>query len=220
MIDSKLFEKSNLDMLQLNLLNMLNNCPDFHNPHVYNSPRAVGDLVQDILGENMYNCFAKGLVQNFNGKFARRAMADIAFMDMNDNYFVIDVKTHNKDTHFNMPNLISVERLSKFYEDDNNFFVILFIEYHIENNKLIFTSVQFIPIEHFEWSCLTIGALGWGQIQIANANVININRSLTRKTWMLSLCDVLEVFYPKEIMKIQNRIDYFSKVRKFWESKS
>ena len=93
------------------------------------------------------------------------------------------------------------------------------IEYAVTNGHLDFTGVHFIPIEHLDWSCLTIGALGWGQIQIANSNIIHVNRQSTRVDWMLALCDVLDVFYPKEIAKITERIDYFSTVRAFWEQK-
>ena len=50
-------------------------------------------------------------------------MADFAFNDIYNNYIVVDVKTHNKNTTFNMPNITSVERLSEFYyESDNNIF--------------------------------------------------------------------------------------------------
>ena len=57
-------------------------------------------------------------------------MADLAFTDKDDCYYIADVKTHRLDTTFNMPNLISVERLSRFYEDDKNYFVILKVNTH------------------------------------------------------------------------------------------
>jgi hypothetical protein len=67
---------------------------------------------------------------------------------------------------------------------------------------------------------LTIGALGWGQIQIANANVVKIIPKNSRKKWMLELCDTLLEFYPKEIGKVKERINHFKQVRKFWEKKT
>ena len=69
-----------------------------------------------------------------------------------------------------------------------------------------------------DWSCLTVGALGWGQIQIKNSNNIVISEQYTKKQWMLKLCYMLENFYPNEILKIGERIDYFKNVRKFWEN--
>lgn len=219
MIKSPIFDIRLLETVQNNLLLLLNSCRDFENIRIINSPRAVGDTVQEILGEKMSECFPYGVVKEFNAQFARRAMADVAFMDLQDNYFIVDIKTHNRDTDFNMPNLTSVERLARFYEDDKNIFLILLAEYTVSNGRIEFDTVRLIPIENLKWDCLTIGALGWGQIQIANARFINIDRTQQRKSWMLQLCDVLDIFYPKEIAKIEKRINYFEKVRDFWENK-
>lgn len=219
MIYSKIFEKQILDNLEKRLLKLLNAADDFSNVRIMSSPRAVGDTVQEIVGEHLLSCFSENIIKDYSDVFSRRAMADMAFYDNDNNYFVIDIKTHNKSTDFNMPNLTSVERLARFYEDDKNFFVILLVEYSVIENKIVFEKVRFVPIENFSWGCLTIGALGWGQIQIANANLINVDRNLTRKKWMLQLCDTLDIFYPKEILKIEKRIDRFAKVREFWENK-
>ncbi len=177
-------------------------------------PYIVGDLLaknfKEILGD---------LVSEYSSSFARRAMADLAFTDKDGFYYVVDVKTHRLDTKFNMPNLTSVERLSRFYEEDVNYFSILKIDYQIVDTKAIIKHVVFAPIEFFDWDCLTIGALGWGQIQISNANVVNLVPRNSRKKWMLELCDTLLEFYPKEIGKITERIDHFKKIRKFWEKK-
>jgi hypothetical protein len=77
-----------------------------------------------------------------------------------------------------------------------------------------------VPIEFLSWTCLTIGALGWGQIQIANANNIVVNHAYSRKKWMLELCDVLFEFYPREIEKVKGRIEYFNEVKKRWKEKT
>ena len=219
MISSPLFYATTLKLVQDNLLDLLNSCHDFENARIINSPRAVGDTVQEILGERMRECFPEGTIKDFSDSFARRAMADVAFMDFQDNYFIVDIKTRNRNTDFNMPNLTSVERLSRFYEDDKNFFVILLAEYKIVDEKIEFDAVRLIPIEHLKWDCLTIGALGWGQIQIANARIVNIDRTQSRKNWMLQLCDIMDIFYPKEIAKIEKRISYFAKVRAFWQNR-
>ena len=63
------------------------------------------------------------------------------------------------------------------------------------------------------------GCFGWGQIQIANANRIIIKPQNPRKAWMLELCDTLFEFYP-QIAKINGRIEYFKRVRAFWETQS
>ena len=79
--------------------------------------------------------------------------------------------------------------------------------------------MKFVPIEFLDWDCLTIGALGWGQIQIANSNRVSINPQYPRKKWMLEMCDIVAEFYVKEIGKISERIGHFEKVREFWLAK-
>ncbi|TAN32646.1 hypothetical protein EPN28_03940 [Patescibacteria group bacterium] len=178
-------------------------------------PWAVGDF----FGNDFEKIFGN-LGLNYSLSFARRAMADLAFTDKNGFYYVVDVKTHRLDTKFNMPNLTSVERLARFYEEDANYFSILKVDYLANGTRAEIKKVTFAPIEFFDWSCLTIGTLGWGQIQIANANVVKIAHKNSRKKWMLDLCDTMLDFYPKEIGKIHERVEHFKKVRKFWEKKT
>lgn len=202
------------------IIEAINSHNNLLNEYTINSPRAVGDAIQDFLAKEFYKFIPSNFLKVYNETFARRAMADFAFMDTDDNFYAIDCKTHNIGTHFNMPNLTSVERISRFYEDKRNYFVLLMIAYQIENQELKAQKCIFAPIEHIDWSCLTIGALGWGQIQIANSNHIVVDRQLTRKTWMLQLCDAVLAFYPREIAKINERISYFEKVKNFWEKQS
>jgi len=184
-----------------------------------NSPRAAGDAIQELIGQNL-SYILGDFVADYSDDFARRAMADLAFTVKEDNsYYIVDVKTHRLDTKFNMPNLTSVERLSRFYEDDKNYFCLLMVHYNVEGKHIEAKSCHFAPIEQLSWDCLTIGALGWGQIQIANANKVYIDRSAQRAKWMIELCDVLLSFYPKEILKIEERIQYFERVKARWAMK-
>ena len=146
-------------------------------------------------------------------------MADLAFKDTDGLYYIVDVKTHRAGTHFSMPNLTSVERLTRFYEDDTNFFTLLLVSYAVRGLKSEVSDVKFVPIEFLGWDCLTIGALGWGQIQIANSNFVSIITGYSRRQWMLELCDVMLEFYPKEIAKIGERIGRFERIRAFWQAK-
>ena len=163
------------------------------------SPRSIGDAVQEFLAkEGLAEALLEIGISHIDSDFSRRSMEDIAFEDNDGNYYAVDVKTHNLSTQFNMPNLISVRRLA---------------------NKLEYGECYFKPIEAFSWECLTLGALGWGQIQIANANNLSFNQTADRKKWMLDMCDKLETFYDEEIGKIAERKDWFSKIRQEWESK-
>jgi hypothetical protein len=215
---SKLFQSDEYVKIAARTQVFLNEQKDFLSANTVKSPRAVGDALQDILADNFGSLLCQHCAE-YSSDFARRAMADLAFKDTESNYYVVDVKTHREDTKFNMPNLTSVERLARFYEDDTNYFVLLMIRYQAEQTKINVKHIDFVPIEFLDWNCLTIGALGWGQIQIANSNRIELNPKNTRKNWMLELCDTLLEFYPKEIGKIQDRISYFEKVKSRWKER-
>jgi len=94
------------------------------------------------------------------------------------------------------------------------------ISYDVAGYGVQIEDVTFIPIEFLSWNCLTLGALGWGQIQIADSNKIAVNPGYSRKTWMIELCDTLLEFYPKEIEKIDTRITHFEKIKAEWKAKT
>ena len=198
--------------------NYINSSPDFLSQQTAGSTRAAGDALESLLSEK-FDAFLGDWCDEYSNDFSRRAMADLAFTDREDFYSIVDVKTHREDTSFNMPNLTSVERLARFYGSDLNTFSLLIIRYAIIGTKITATEVIFTPIEFLNWECLTVGALGWGQIQIANSNNIKLIDGYSRKKWMLQLCDTLFDFYPKEILKIQARIDRFDEVKEYWESR-
>ena len=196
----------------------INSSRDILSPLTAGSTRAVGDALESLISEK-FDAFLGDWCSEYSSDFARRAMADLAFTDKEGIYSVVDVKTHREDTRFNMPNLTSVERLARFYESDNNVFSLILVRYSIEGTRLTASEVIFSPIEFLDWDCLTVGALGWGQIQIANSNDIRVIDQYSRKKWMLRLCEVMEEFYPKEIAKIQDRIIRFNSVKEYWESR-
>lgn len=215
---SRLFYSAQHRLIAEKIKALINAQPDFLSTRSASSTRAAGDALQDLLAENFEAVLGEACLE-YSSAFARRAMADLAFKDTEDFYYVVDVKTHRKETGFHMPNLTSVERLARFYEDDTNYFVVLFIGYSITGTQVVAEDVYFVPIEFLSWQCLTIGALGWGQIQIANSEKLKIIEGYSRRQWMLEFCDRLLAFYPREIGKITQRIDHFQKIREFWERK-
>ena len=216
-MNNPLFSSEKYKKISIKIRDFINGQADFLSPRTMESTRAIGDAMQDLLADN-FGKLLKDEIKEYSAEFARRAMADLAFTSNDNFYHIIDVKTHRLDTTFNMPNLTSVERLARFYEDDKNYFVVLLIAYNVKGAHIEVDRVHFVPIEFLDWSCLTIGALGWGQIQIANSNNIKLVKQ-SRKKWMLQLCDRLFEFYPNEIGKIKERIEYFKKVKSFWQKK-
>lgn len=202
--------------------NLKNNATNIVSVTSLSSPRAIGDAVQSYLAEKGFKEVLSLYGISLDTEFSRRSMEDMAFKDAEDNYYAVDVKTHNKDTDFNMPNLISVKRLAQFYRnDDKNNFCILIVSYKVDGGKIAYKECYFKRIESFDWSCLTLGALGWGQIQIANANnlIFKEDNKDLRKNWMLMLCDRLSDFYDEEILKIGERKSWFEETRKYWNKK-
>ena len=215
---SKLFYSDEYKAVGERIKSVINAQDDFLSQSTARSTRAVGDAIQEILSDGFPQILGN-MCKNYSANFARRAMADLAFEDSDGHYYVVDVKTHRLSTKFNMPNLTSVERLARFYEDDNNYFVVIMVSYDIKGTSIDVADVQFIPIEFLGWDCLTIGALGWGQIQIANSNIIRVKDGYPRKKWMIELCEVMLEFYPKEIGKINDRIERFKRIKEYWASK-
>ena len=215
---SRIFSGQAFVAIERETLDLLNAQSDFLTPNTLESTRAAGDAIQDILARNFDGVLGDWASEYWTD-FPRRAMEDLAFKDMDGNYYAIDVKTHRTSTRFNMPNLTSVERLTRFYKDDKNCFVLLMVQYDLQGTRAHFSGIHFVPIEFLSWDCLTIGALGWGQIQIANSNNIVMNTQSSRKQWMLQLCDTMFEFYPKEIAKIGDRLRRFEEIKAYWTGK-
>lgn len=216
---SRLFYTNDYLLVQDQVRDLINSSPDFLSAVTAQSPRAVGDAIARIVADS-FDTLLGDHCGEYSSNFARRAMADLAFSDREGLYYVVDVKTHRIDARFSMPNLTSVERLARFYEDDTNVFAVLLVRYGIEGVKATVTDVIFAPIEFLGWDCLTIGALGWGQIQIANSRSVTVNPGYSRKRWMLEFCDVMLEFYPKELAKIGERLSHFERVRASWAQKA
>jgi hypothetical protein len=171
------------------------------------STRGVGDAIEGLIVDE-FGDIARGIVDTVDTNFSRRAMEDLSFR-IGNKYYAVDVKTHREEPGFHMPNLTSVRRLMDFYEDDDNCFVIVMIKYHLTDIGSLEEIAAIVePIEWFDWDCLRIGALGWGQLQFRSASDIRINRSQTRKDWLRTFVGELREHYAKEEDKIKERLDY------------
>lgn len=79
--------------------------------------------------------------------------------------------------------------------------------------------VVFSLLEHLSWQCLTLAALGWGQVQLKSSKAIRFDENVTRKDWMLNMCQELTRFYANEHDKIDDRVKYFTEIKQFWTKK-
>lgn len=171
------------------------------------STRGVGDAVEGLV-VNEFKDIAKGLVDTVDTDFSRRAMEDLSF-EIGNKYYAVDVKTHREEPGFHMPNLTSVKRLMDFYENDDNYFVVMMIRYRLgDAGDLEDVTAIVKPIEWLDWDCLRIGALGWGQLQFKSASDIRANRDQTREEWLRSFAEQLREHYLREQNKLKERLSY------------
>lgn len=217
---SRLFYTDAYRTVESRIVEFLNVQPYFLSAHTAASPRAAGDAIQSLLEENLRGLLGSDHCADYKTGFSRRAMEDIAFTDPDGLYYAVDVKTHWLDADFSMPNLISVPRITQFYANDLNHFVLLLLRYRATTSRIEVTEAHLTPIEFLSWDCLTLGALGAGQIQIARANQIVLQPGASRRDWMLTLCDRATAFYNKELTKTQKRLVAIPQVRAWWESRS
>ena len=98
-----LFYSGEYKKIERKIKEFLNNQTDFLSPRTVSSTRAAGDAIQELLADN-FQSILDDRAKEYSADFARRAMADLAFSEQEDFYYVVDVKTHRLDTHFNMPN--------------------------------------------------------------------------------------------------------------------
>lgn len=214
---SILFHADRYVEMQKGMKDFLNGQDAFLSSRTVSSTRAVGDAIQEILSENFASIVGKEDCLEYSREFSRRAMPDFAFRDRNGAYYVVDIKTHRLSTSFNRPNLTSVERLTRLYEDDGNYFVVLMVSYALDGLRVAVEQVTFVPIGFIDWKCLSVGALGWGQIQIANSSNVVVRPGYSRKSWMIEFCDRMLEFYPREMDKIDRRMERFRGIKEQWE---
>lgn len=120
-------------------------------------------------------------------------MVDMAFTDKLGIHSLIDVKAHREGTQFNRPNLTSVRRLARLYGSNLDVYALIVIKYRVQDTAVSVSNVIFVPIELLHWWCLTLGALGWGQIQFVDSRDIRIIEGCSRQPWMLEFCDAILV---------------------------
>jgi len=145
-----------------------------------NKQRIIGDCIEDMVIDVYKD---SGL--NFIYKSGERSMED--FCIMKDNVLhLIDVKTHNTNKDFCMPNLSSINRINDVYRDNTKALHYLFISYTVVNGHVTITKVENCRPHHISWNHLSIGNLGKGQLQIKNSHKLTFDVNMYSKDEWLS----------------------------------
>lgn len=169
------------------------------------SVRAIGDKIPFVLGGKISSIFNKYIAE-YEILSSSKKICNVFIRDKYGNKYFIDIITHNTNKSFVRPNITTVKTIEKLYNDPQNIFLILLVHYNADLEKNFITGVQLFPIEWVDWSCLDIGALGNGQIQIKNSNEIIINKYADRHDWNEEFKKQLMLFYRKQETKIRKRI--------------
>ena len=108
-MSSPLFVPRTRRAIETKVRDILNKQADYLSENTPGSTRAAGDAIQFII-ENEFAAILGELVGEYSARFARRAMADLAFKDTQGNYYVVDVKTHREGMLLSIyPNLTSAQ---------------------------------------------------------------------------------------------------------------
>lgn len=165
------------------------------------TPRVMGEVIEDE---------AKKFANKFFGTEATdtaRSMADAKSSELAENY-LFDIKTKCTDRPFSMPNITSIKRLADLYQSLRNHFVIIIVHYSIRDGSTV-SKVQVFPVEWISWKNLSIGQLGWGQLQLKNPMDIQLDSTQDRIGWYCKFCRKVIDFYENERQKGYKRQGHF-----------
>ena len=166
--------------------------------------RGIADIIEVIVSDIILNLKDQSIKESYEAK-SKSSIEDVGLITTDYDDIKIDIKTHDSESDLSMPNLISISRIKKFYENDKNLLLYVFVKYHTDNNSIHISEVIVKSIEQIDWGCLTIGNLGKGQLQITNMNDISFNDFLSRKDWMERLSYDVIIYYRSLINKIETK---------------
>lgn len=165
--------------------------------------RGIADLIEDQAKEMILSLDEQGFITE--EATSVRAIEDVQIKDKNQLYKV-DVKSHFLDADFSMPNLVSVDRIRRFYEDENNHILYVFIDYSTDNETTTIENVIVCFIEELDWDILAIQNLGKGQLQIKNMKNGLSFTDIGREAWIETLKVKVKLFYENQLEKISKYI--------------
>lgn len=170
--------------------------------------RTIGDLLEFKVIEILKSLKDDNLINEYIEARSKKSVEDITLIE-NDIHHYVDIKTHNLDLDFSMPNLTSIEKLREILLDDKKTLIYVFISYKIQENLVIINNIEVKYIWNLDFSILRIGSLGRGQLQIKNMNNELVFNDGTKLTWFEKLKKVVNLYHDSRIKKIE-------KEKKLW----
>lgn len=177
--------------------------------------RGVADYIENLFCEKISEMSSSDII--VNEALSVRSIEDIEIR-FNEGVYKIDIKTHDVNRDFSMPNLISIDRARKYLINPNNHIIYIFIDYAVTDDVVNIINVIVKSIESLDWSYLAIQNLGKGQLQIKSgmSGGLFFNDNVTRKEWMDMLLKEGKDYYQKLILKVTEYINNWNDDTK-WE---
>ena len=165
------------------------------------SKKQILEKIENVCVDKIFDLQKDNIIIN-------KAKSKRTIEDVQINYgkltYKVDVKTHGANNELSMPNLISIDRLRKFYESDDNFLIYVFINYSTENNITKINKIDVKYIEEIHWSMLAIQNIGKGQLQIKDMKNDLLFTEADREKWMTTLRLKAVKYYDKLIEKVES----------------
>jgi hypothetical protein len=166
--------------------------------------RGIADKIEESVCNKIKMINVNGLL--VEDASSKRSLEDIQVTDENGNLYKIDIKTHDINADFSMPNMVSVARLLNFYKEESNNLAYIFVDYKEINNVTEITNITIRLVEELSWDMLAIQNLGKGQLQIKDMNSELIFIEPNRVEWINQLKVNMVKHYNKTIIKFQKYI--------------
>lgn len=164
--------------------------------------RSVGDMVEYKIKNIVLGLSEHELVENCLEPRSKKSTEDVTIQSKGISYF-IDSKTHDTKSEFSMPNLISIEKLRKILPKNDVELIYIFVDYELNDEVVVIKSVEVKYIWELDFSILSIGSLGKGQLQIANLNNPLKFTDEGKMMWFEKLKSEVKVYHDKRIRQIE-----------------
>lgn len=170
--------------------------------------RTIGDLVEkkviEIILQNQ-----NPIINEVKLSTGKKSMEDVSVVSDGVTY-MLDPKSHNVDSEFSMPNLSSISRIKKLFDNDKKEMMYVFVDYKIDGQVVRIEDIKVLYLWELDMSMLGIGALGKGQLQIKNLNKELVISDEGKQIWYGKLKTQVKEYLAKQIKKIE-------KQKKEWE---
>jgi hypothetical protein len=166
--------------------------------------RAVGDKIEAECANIFKNLYPNKYVD----PSSKRSTDDFS-LEYDNHKKLLDVKSHwiqEDENGFSMPNLISIKKLRKLLEDNTKCLSYIFVDYVRRGDDVIIGDVHVPYIWELDWSILHIQNLGWGQLQIKDANKELAFTDMGKEKWLQKFKLEAKKYYEKHLTKIEKEL--------------